>query len=147
MLIIIKNIKKGVRNLRFLTTLVPRRHMTATCLIVTAICLPLRQLALYNYHLPLFPTPILGRNLALKSRYITLKTSSKPLILHQQNRTWQKIRTVKLLPRVIVGNKGKWQLYKASCLNGRHIAIIMRQVAVTCRRDRKSTRLNSSHRR
>ena len=34
----------------------------------------------------------------------------------------------------IVGNKGKWQLYKASCLNRRHIAVIIRQVAVTCRR-------------
>jgi hypothetical protein len=32
-----------------------------------------------------------------------------------------------------VGNKGKWQLYKASCLNRRHIAVTMRQVAVTCR--------------
>ena len=56
MLILIKNIKKGVRNLRFLTTLVPRRHVTATCLIIIAICLPLRQLALYNFHLLLFPT-------------------------------------------------------------------------------------------
>ena len=28
--------------------------------------------------------------------------SSKPLILHWQNETWQKIRTVKLLPRVTV---------------------------------------------
>ena len=52
LIIIVKNIKKGVRNLRFLTTLVPRRH-------VTAICLTLRQLALYNCHLPLFPTNIL----------------------------------------------------------------------------------------
>jgi hypothetical protein len=33
-----------------------------------------------------------------------------------------------------VGNKSKWQLFKASCLNGRHIAVIIRQVAVTCRR-------------
>jgi hypothetical protein len=48
------NIKKGVRNLRFFITLVPRRYMTATCLIVTAICLTIRQLALYNCHLPLF---------------------------------------------------------------------------------------------
>ena len=39
---------------------------------------------------------------ALKSRSITLKTSSKPLILHRQNGTWQKIRTVKLLPSVTV---------------------------------------------
>src|SRR3984885_5706339 len=38
--------------------------------------------------------------MALKSRSITLKTSSKPLILHRQNRTWQKIRAVKLLPSV-----------------------------------------------
>ena len=56
MLIIVKNIKEGVRNLRFLITLVPRRHVTATCLIIMAICLLLEQLALYNYHLPLFPT-------------------------------------------------------------------------------------------
>jgi len=38
--------------------------------------------------------------IALKSRSTTLKTSSKPLILHRQNRTWQKIRAVKLLPSV-----------------------------------------------
>jgi len=38
--------------------------------------------------------------MALKLRFITLKTSSKPLILHRQNRTWQKIRAVKLLPSV-----------------------------------------------
>ena len=50
--------KKGVRNLRFLTTLVLRRYMTATCLIVTAICLTLRQLTLYNCYLPLFSTSI-----------------------------------------------------------------------------------------
>ena len=42
-------LKKGVRNLGFLTTLVPRRHVTATCL-------TLRQLASYNGQLPLFPT-------------------------------------------------------------------------------------------
>jgi len=39
--------EKGVRNLRFLTTLVPRRHVIATCL-------TLRQLALNNGRLPLF---------------------------------------------------------------------------------------------
>ena len=39
---------------------------------------------------------------ALKSRSTTLKISSKPLISHRQNRTWQKIRTVKLLPSVTV---------------------------------------------
>ena len=33
---------------------------------------------------------------------------------------------------VIVGNKGKWQLYKASCLNVRHIAVTIKEVAVTC---------------
>ena len=38
-----------MRNLRFLTTLVPRRHVTATCL-------TLRQLASNNGRLPLFPT-------------------------------------------------------------------------------------------
>ena len=43
--------EKGVRNLRFLTTLMPRRHVTATCLI-------LRQLASNNGRLPLFPTLI-----------------------------------------------------------------------------------------
>jgi hypothetical protein len=32
MLIVVENTKKGVRNLRFLTTLVPPRHVTATCL-------------------------------------------------------------------------------------------------------------------
>ena len=40
--------KKGVRNLRLLTTLIPRRYVTATCFI-------LRQLALYNSQLLLFP--------------------------------------------------------------------------------------------
>ena len=38
-----------------------------------------------------------------------------------------------VIKKSIVGNKGKWQLYKASCLNGRHIAVMIRQVAVTCR--------------
>ena len=41
--------EKGVKNLEFLTTLVPRRYMTATYL-------TLRQLALNNSRLPLFPT-------------------------------------------------------------------------------------------
>ena len=44
-------------------------------------------------------TPI-DRSTALKSRSTTLKTSSKPLILHRQNETWQEIRAVKLLPSV-----------------------------------------------
>ena len=41
--------EKGVRNLKFLTILIPRQYMTATYLI-------LRQLALNNGRLPLFLT-------------------------------------------------------------------------------------------
>ena len=51
--------EKGVRNLRFLTTLVPRRHVMATCFI-------LRQLALNNSRLPLFPTLSLLVNIITK---------------------------------------------------------------------------------
>ena len=58
-ILVIKNIKKGVKNLRFLTTLVLYQYVMATYLIITAICLTLRQLALYNCHLPLFPIYIL----------------------------------------------------------------------------------------
>ena len=49
LIVVIENTKKGVRNLRFLTTLVPQRHVTVTYL-------AWRQLALNNGHLPLFPT-------------------------------------------------------------------------------------------
>ena len=38
--------------------------------------------------------------MALNSGSTTLKTSSKPLILHRQNGTWQEIRAIKLLPSV-----------------------------------------------
>ena len=41
---------------------------------------------------------------------------------------------IKYWLNLIVGNKGKWQLYKASCLNRRHIAVIIRQAAVTYHR-------------
>ena len=43
--------EKRVRNLKFLTTLVPRRYVTATCF-------TLRQLALNNSRLPLFPIEV-----------------------------------------------------------------------------------------
>ena len=56
-------LKKGVRNLGFLTTLVPRRYVTATCL-------TLRQLALYNGQLPLFLTvTIVARDVLIINTY------------------------------------------------------------------------------
>ena len=55
LIVVVENTKKGVRNLRFLTTLVPPRHVTATCF-------AWRQLASNNGHLPLFPTSLLPLN-------------------------------------------------------------------------------------
>ena len=46
----------------------------------------------------------------------------------------RKIPYTRMPIRISVGNKGKWQLYKVSCLNIKHIAVIVRQVAITCRR-------------
>ena len=42
----------------------------------------------------------------------TLKTSSKPLILHRQNETWQEIRAVKLLPSVTARILADFSLYE-----------------------------------
>ena len=48
--LIIKNPEKGVRNLRFLTTLMPQQHMTVTCLNLPQII----ATCLYSQHWQLF---------------------------------------------------------------------------------------------
>ena len=96
---IVENLKKGVKNLRFLTTLIPQQYVTATCLI-------LRQLASNNSHLPLFPTVSL-----VNSLIFFLFTT---IIL---------LNLVKRASKITVGNKGKWLLFEVSCLYIRQVAI------------------------
>ena len=62
--------------------LVPRRHVTATCF-------TLRQLALYNSHLLLFPTAIIN---GLK--YYIYKKGKAPKYINKFNEKGNKIKLV-----------------------------------------------------
>ena len=90
--LIVENLEKGVRNLRFLTTLMPRRHVTATCLNlpqIMATCLYSQHWQLFFCGCHLYTTDAIKRDITRHTRNAPL-----PISTDSASRDWAQDRNL-----------------------------------------------------